>query len=348
MPRNGYHQKSLLRGCNHHRYALRRRRKSTFRQQERENDYPGLQHPLHHQLLCGEKCGTQRMVRREHHQWRIGEAQRATIKTILIILIIKTIFIYIMNKLSLILLALFVGFASANAQIEDDGFGQKSATPKTGATKPAGKQINVKTKNYNYELSVGARVGGGMTRMSEGNGLKFTDGSGLSFGGGLAANIRFGGKDSRGRALDGQGLLGAALELNYKYSSVKTLGENDLKMGYFEVPILFQIYPCYNTKQLKNLYVEVGPTIAGTLSSSPETIQVGNSIYHTGDIKGFDVKATVGVGYRFNKTSANDGFYINARYYLGTSELAGNFPAKLSTAEFSIGYLFKCIGTKKK
>ena len=200
-----------------------------------------------------------------------------------------------MNKLSLILLALFVGFASANAQIEDDGFGQKSATPKTGATKPAGKQINVKTKNYNYELSVGARVGGGMTRMSEGDGLKFTDGSGLSFGGGLAANIRFGGKDSRGRALDGQGLLGAALELNYKYSSVKTLGEKDLKMGYFEVPILFQIYPCYNTKQLKNLYVEVGPTIAGTLSSSPETIQVGNSIYHTGDIKGFDVKATVGV-----------------------------------------------------
>ena len=53
------------------------------------------------------------------------------------------------------------------------------------------------------------------------------------------------------------------------------------------------------------------------------------------------------VGYRFNKNSANDGFYAGARYYLGTSKLAGNFPGKMSSAEITIGYLFKCIGTKK-
>ena len=72
-----------------------------------------------------------------------------------------------------------------------------------------------------------------------------------------------------------------------------------------------------------------------------------NTTYATGDLKGFDVRPTVGVGYRFNKNSANDGFYAGARYYLGTSKLAGNFPGKMSSAEITIGYLFKCIGTKK-
>lgn len=254
-----------------------------------------------------------------------------------------------MKKFSIILLSLFVGFAAANAQNNgDNDFGQKSATQNEELGNSARKQIQVKAKHYNYEVSVGARAGAGIARMSESDDLKFSDGGNLSFGGGVAANIRFGGKDSRGRALDGQGLLGAAVELNYKYYSVKTLGKKDLKMGYFEVPVLLQVYPCYNTKQLKNLYVEVGPTITGTLSASPDFIQVGKLCYYTGDIKGYDVKATVGVGYRFNKTSANDGLYINARYYLGTSKLAGNFPGKLHSAEFSIGYLFKCIGTKKK
>lgn len=256
-----------------------------------------------------------------------------------------------MKKFNLILFSLFACFATANAQIEgdggDDGFGQKPTTKTTTQSSSVGRQISVKTKNYNYELSVGPRAGAGITSMSEGDGLKFADGSGMNFGGGIAANIRFGDKDSRGRALDGQGLIGAALEFNYKSLSVKSLGDEDLKMGYFEVPIMLQLYPCYNTKQLKNLYIEVGPTIAGTLSSSPENVKINNTTYKTGDLKGFDVKATVGVGYRFNKTSANDGFYVNARYYIGTSKLAGNFPGKLSSAEISIGYLFKCIGTKK-
>ena len=169
----------------------------------------------------------------------------------------------------------------------------------------------------------------------------------MSFGGGLAANIRFGGKDSKGRNLDGQGLFGVGLELNYKQHTVKSLAGEDLKLGYFEVPIMLQFYPCYNTKQLKNLYIEVGPTIAGTLSKSPDILEYNDITYHTGDLKGFDVKATLGVGYRFSKLSANEGFYANARYYLGTSKLAGNFPGKISSIEISIGYLFKCIGTKK-
>lgn len=256
-----------------------------------------------------------------------------------------------MKKLNLIFLSLFACIASASAQIDgggDDGFGQK---PKSTTTNPSqgqgGKRLSVKTKNYNYEFSVGPRAGIGISSMSESEGLNIYDGSGLNFGGGVAANIRFGGKDSRGRALDGQGLFGIGLELNYKSMSVKTKPGDNLKMSYFEVPVLLQFYPCYNTKQLKNIYIEAGATIAGTLSASPNKISYQNTTYATGDLKGFDVRPTVGVGYRFNKNSANDGFYAGARYYLGTSKLAGNFPGKMSSAEITIGYLFKCIGTKK-
>ena len=178
-------------------------------------------------------------------------------------------------------------------------------------------------------------------------GLDIYDGSGISFGGGAAANIRFGGKDSRGRALDGQGLLGVGLELNYKNMSVKTKPGDKLKMSYFEVPVLLQVYPCYNSKQLKNMYIEAGVTFAGTLSASPDKINYQRATYATGDLKGFDIRPTLGIGYRINKNSANDGFYVGARYYLGTCELAKNFPGKMSCAEISVGYLFKCIGTKK-
>lgn len=244
------------------------------------------------------------------------------------------------------LLGAFV--VNANAQIDgnDDGFSQQSGT-NTQTVQKSGKRINVTTKNYNYEFSVGLRAGAGVSTMSEGDDLKIYDGSGMAFGGGLAANLRFGGKDSRGRALDGQGLFGIGIELNYKSLSVKTLADEDLKLGYFEVPVMLQFYPCYNSKQLKNLYVEVGPTFAGTMSASPENLSYNLVNYKTGDLKGFDIKATIGLGYRFNRNSANDGFYLNARYYLGTSELAGNFPGKISSAEISIGYLFKGIGTKK-
>lgn len=255
-----------------------------------------------------------------------------------------------MKKKVFLMLIFFIGALSCNAQIEegDEGFGQKSTTQAPKTVEKKGRVLNIKTKNYNYELSFGLRAGAGISTMSEGDDLKVYDGSGMAFGGGVAVNLRFGGKDSRGRALDGQGLFGLGLELNYKSVSVKTLADEDLKLGYFEVPVMVQLYPMYNSKQLKNLYLELGATVAGTMSASPESLVLGNTTYKTGDLKGFDVKPTIGLGYRFNKNSANDGFYMNARYYLGTSELAGNFPGKISSVEISIGYLFKCIGSKKK
>lgn len=188
-----------------------------------------------------------------------------------------------------------------------------------------------------------------MTMASESGDLKVTDGGSLGWDAGLAFNVRYGNKDYKGRPLHGQGLFGVGIELNYANRIVKTKGSDDLKLNYFEVPLLFQFYPVYNTTQLRNFFVEIGPTFSMLLSSSPKELAVDNStVYKTGDFKGGDIKATFGLGWRFDRNAANDGLYLSLRYNLGTSKLAGNFPCKVSTAELTIGYLIKCLGSKRE
>lgn len=255
-----------------------------------------------------------------------------------------------MRKRLTFILSLLVMAIGAYAQSGNGGeLTQRSSTP--SEKNRSGREIKVKTKDYKYEISVGPRIGAGLAMMSESGELKeigLSDGPGFGFNAGLALNIRYGNKDSKGRPIHGQGLFGVGLELNYASMSLKTKPGDDLKLGYFEVPLLLQIYPAYGSKQLKNLFLEVGPTFSMLLSSSPDEIKVSEyRKYMTGDLKGGDVKFTVGCGYRFNRASANDGFYAGLRYNFGTSKLAGNFPAKVSTAEITIGYLFKCIGSKK-
>lgn len=280
-----------------------------------------------------------------------------------------------MKKISILILSLIVCATSGFAQIDkskqkaNDGFGQNRAKTEKSANKGgvvsnANKGgVGFEVKHYDYEFSIGPRLGLGMTSMSESDGFSVGDGGKMGFGGGLAANVRFGSTGSRGEHLDGQGLLGIGVEFNYKQHSVKIKGNDDLSLGCLEIPVMLQLYPMYNSKQLKNLYIELGATISTAMSKSPDKLVYENNVdetignthhtlyekttYPTKDLKGMDVKATIGVGYRFNKMSANDGFYMNARYYLGTSKLAGNFPGKISSAELSIGYMFQCVGTKK-
>lgn len=251
-----------------------------------------------------------------------------------------------MRKQLVLLISFLCMTSVAFAQNEEGGFNQRTTTPRT--TKDAGKKIGISTKSYNYELSIGPRIGGGLSMMSDGENLKISDGTGFGFDAGLGLNVRFGGKDSKGRALNGQGLFGIGLELNYAQNSVKTKADKNLNLGYFEVPLLLQFYPAFQTKQLKNLYIELGPTFSALVSKSPDELIYGNTTYVTKDLKGGDIKGTIGVGYRINGTKANDGLYFNIRYNHGFSKLAGNFPAKISSAELTIGYLFKCVGGKGK
>lgn len=237
---------------------------------------------------------------------------------------------------------------TAVAQTNGNGgvFNQRPTSQQTNQQQS--KPIGVPTKSNGYELSVGPRIGLGLAMGSDANGSDFADGAGFGWDAGLGVNIRFGGKDSKGRPLNGRGIFGLGIELNWSGYSIQTVAEKNLNLGYFEVPVLFQFYPGYQTKQLKNFYIEVGPTFAALGSKSPESLQVDDfTIYKTGGLKGGDVKGTIGLGYRLG-TNANSGMYLNLRYNQGFSNLAGNLPTKVSSFELTFGYLFKCSGGVRK
>lgn len=180
-----------------------------------------------------------------------------------------------------------------------------------------------------YRIYMGVKGGASFSTM---NGLPDALGldpkMGVGFQGGIVAGIRLGRWGGNDKAEGGTGRFGIQLEALYSQRTVKTEVEN-LKLSYFEVPVLAQ---CYITR---DIFVELGPTIAGTLSSSPDEMKTGNMAIATGELKGFDVMLTGGVGYKHKS-----GFIASARYNYGMSELAGNFPGKISTFNVSVGWVF--------
>ena len=96
---------------------------------------------------------------------------------------------------------------------------------------------------------------------------------------------------------------------------------------------------------MNGFYIEAGIDLAGVLSKSPDALTVfpnnyrfNEVVYHTGDLTGFDCRIPVGVGYTFL-----NGFDVNLRYYIGTSDLAKNMACKMSSFEVSLSWLFKVI-----
>lgn len=195
-------------------------------------------------------------------------------------------------------------------------------------------------------IFVGPTVGASMTSASgQPADYKLFDGSGFGFAGGVAAKVRFG--KANEYSPEGTGFLGAGLEVKYAQHSVKTMGRDDLKLGYLEVPVLVQFYPLTQSKALNGLYIEVGPEFAMLMSKSPDKLRLDINApypglqaieYATGDLKGGDIRVAMGLGY----TLPDLGLGINARYYLGMSELSKHvLPTKLNTIELSLSWMFK-------
>ena len=198
----------------------------------------------------------------------------------------------------------------------------------------------------------GIKAGGTMTTMTQPNEGKLYDGSDFGYSGGLVFMTRFG-KASE-NSTGGTGYFSTGIELKYVLNSVKTLGIDEngdenakLSVGYFEVPVFVHIHPLAKSTSLNSLYVELGAAFAGTISRSPKSLtlynpsadysQVTYNLDTNGSkLKGMDVRPLAGIGY----TIPNTGLDINARYYIGTSELAGNFPCKMNTLEVSLAWLF--------
>lgn len=214
------------------------------------------------------------------------------------------------------------------------------------------------TKKHAFYL--GLKGGLDMTSMPQPSECDLYDGAGAGFSIGVVGKARFNPADNG--ADPGTGLLGAGIELKYKQNTVKTIGTNEkgesnanLSVGYFEVPVYVQVYPFYKSDNMNTFYLEAGPCFAGTLSRSPKTLTVDNlkgdfsSVTYNIDsdgskLKGMDVRVMAGLGYDFaiknDKGETSSLVGINARYYLGTSELAKNFKSKMNTFEISVSWMF--------
>jgi len=175
-------------------------------------------------------------------------------------------------------------------------------------------------------VSLGITAGGNYSMMSKYDPVDLGSRSGIGFQGGAAVNIHFG---QRRGADAGTGPIGLQIEALYALHSIKTDLSDDIKLGYLEVPVLLKYYIT------PNVNIELGPTFCYILSKSPDVLEGTSTTVAIGELKGGDIKGTIGVSYQ---TKA--GFYASARYNLGLSELAGNFPCKVSTVSVSIGYLF--------
>lgn len=222
-----------------------------------------------------------------------------------------------MKKLILLAAIFMIGIPS-NAQVtfDDDESSQQESPFGEGV-------IPDKRKNV---MSLGITAGANYAMLSKYNPIDLGSRSGIGFQGGLALNVHFG---QRRGADAGTGPVGLQIEALYAQHSMKTDLNSDIKLGYLEVPVLFKYYIT------PNLNVELGPTFCYLLSKSPDVLEGASTRIAIGELKGGDLKGTVGVSYQ-----TKGGFYASARYNMGFSDLAGNFPCKVSTASVSIGYLF--------
>ena len=222
-----------------------------------------------------------------------------------------------MKKL-FILCAISMMAMSANAQVtftEGENSQQEEETGFGGITDTR--------KNV---VSLGVTAGANYAMMSNYDPVDLGSRSGIGFQGGLAVNAHFG---QRRGADAGTGPIGLQLEVLYAQHNIKTDLSDNIKLGYLEIPLLFKYYIT------PNLNVELGPTFCYILSKSPDVLNGTSTTIAIGELKGGDVKGTVGISYQ-----TKSGFYASARYNLGFSELAGNFPCKVSAVSVSVGYLF--------
>jgi len=221
-----------------------------------------------------------------------------------------------MKKKFYLLLLVSVCAINLSAQVEN---------AKEGATTPE----NLLSRSY--KISVGVKGGVNFSTMSgTPDDIELNPKFDIGYHLGVIGNCHFG-RRVKDVSPGGTGLFGLQVEALYSQHKAKT-DMGNMEVDYFEVPVLLQYYV------FPNVNIEVGPTIAGAISSSPDNLSNSNVSYKTGDFKGFDVMLSGGVCYKHKS-----GFIATARYNYGTSKLAGNFPCKMSVFSVSLGWMFDIV-----
>ena len=205
-----------------------------------------------------------------------------------------------MKKLFL-LAAVFMMALPSNAQVtfEEDESSQQEENFES--------IIVDKRKNV---VSLGITAGANYSMMSKYDPVDLGSRSGIGFQGGAAVNIHFG---QRRGADAGTGPIGLQVEALYAMHSMKTDLSDNIKLSYLEIPVLLKYYIT------PNVNIELGPTFSYILSKSPDVLEGTSTTIAIGELKGGDIKGTVGISYQ-----TKSGFYASARYNMGFSDLAGN------------------------
>ncbi len=208
--------------------------------------------------------------------------------------------------------------------------------------------VVISEKVYNHAIMVGPTAGVLMT-MSSGQPAKYDlfEGFGIGFTGGLAARMRFG-RGTR-NSQEGTGMFAAGLEVKYSINNVKTKGDDNLVLGYLDIPVLMQFYPLAGITTANGLFLEAGPDFVLLMTKTPDKLSLPLNQpypgiqaieYATSDLKGGDLRIAVGLGYNLSMSKMDLG--VHARYYLGMSELSKNvLPTKLNNLELSLSLMFK-------
>ena len=214
------------------------------------------------------------------------------------------------KKFLFMFLALSCAFSSSAFAYDDDEDGSKVVPDRRSTV-----------------LKLGPKLGVNFSHMSKFKDADLGQGMGVGFEAGIAAQLHIG----RKRGADaGTGPLGVQLEAFYAANAVKTSDKN-ISLKYLQVPVLLKYFV------IPNLSIEAGPTFCFPLSASPDMIKDKANLVNipTGQLKAGDVKITLGVSFE-----TKQGFYASARYNIGTSKLAKDFPCKVSVISLNVGWLF--------
>lgn len=190
-------------------------------------------------------------------------------------------------------------------------------------------QAKVKSEKRGAALAIkyGVKVGVNMSSMS--NDMTFDPGfsMGTGFRVGALMNLHWGQRTISSR--QGTGLWGLQPEVVFSNQVVKSDGGN-IKLNYIQVPVMLKIYPT------SALSLEIGPEFSYLISTSPESINVGDANVKIGDCKGFNCGAGVGASYEFEM-----GLVVGARYSMGFTELGENLKWKNNgNIQVTVGWLF--------
>lgn len=185
------------------------------------------------------------------------------------------------------------------------------------------------TDEIMFSLDAGPAIGGGMSFATSPTILSANFSNGLFYQFGIAVNGRIVHRMSP--KPHGISRIGAGMEMLLSKSNINTESEA-LGILCLDIPIMLHCY------MASNFYFEAGVTLVKSLIASPDWLQLGPIMLHSGDISYSDAMFSVGASY---KTPSNLAFGL--RYNHGTSNLAENLDSKTSNVVFSISYKFPIV-----